>query len=60
MFPMLIASSTTCGFSLKLKRREIQSNHILKKVKIRWIVTYLHLRRMQSQINGIGVYGPRI
>ena len=32
----------------------------LRKVKIRWIVSYLDLRSKRSQINGIGVYGPRI
>ena len=40
--------------------KEILSNHILRKIKIRWIVTYLDLRSTGSQINGIGVYGPRI
>ena len=39
---------------------EILSYHILMKVKIRWIVTYLDLRRTRSPINGIEVYGPRI
>ena len=40
--------------------REILSYNILRKVKIRWIVTYLDLRSKRSPINGIGVYGPRI
>ena len=39
--------------------RKILSNHILRKVKIR-LATYLDLRSTRSQINGIGVYGPRI
>ena len=34
--------------------------HILRKLKIKWIVTYLDLRSTRSPINGIGVYGPRI
>ena len=40
--------------------REIISYHILRKIKIRWIVSYLDLRSTRSQINGIVVYGPRI
>ena len=40
--------------------REILSYHILRKVKIKRIVTYLDLRSTRSPINGIGVYGPRI
>ena len=40
--------------------REILSYHILRKIKIRWIVTYLDLRCTRSQINEIGVYGLRI
>ena len=44
----------------KAVMREILSYHILRKVKIRWIATYLDLRSTRSPINWIGVYGPRI
>ena len=44
----------------KPRMREIVRYHILRKVKIRWIVIYLDLRSRGSQINGKDVYGPRI